>query len=70
MVVCPVCDAPLDVEEDELDEGDLITCEECGAELRVLGLDPLELEPVEEEEEEDEEDFGMDEDEEEDDDWR
>jgi len=70
MVVCPVCDAPLDVEEDELDEGDLITCEECGAELQVLGLDPLELEPVDEEEEEDEEDFGLDEDEEEDDTWR
>ncbi|MCC7174564.1 MAG: hypothetical protein IT159_05150 [Bryobacterales bacterium] len=54
MVTCPVCDAQLDVEEDELDEGDLITCDECGTELRVLGLDPLELEPVEEEEEDEE----------------
>ena len=52
MVTCPECDAQIDLEEDGLDEGDLITCEECGAELRVLGLDPLELEPVEDEEEE------------------
>ena len=51
MVTCPECDTQIDLEEDELDEGDLITCEECGAELRVLGLDPLELEPVEDEEE-------------------
>jgi alpha-aminoadipate carrier protein LysW len=52
MVNCPECDSQIDVDEDELDEGDLIVCEECGAELRVLGLDPLELESVEDEEEE------------------
>lgn len=49
MVSCPVCDAELDIEEDELDEGEVLTCNECAAELRVVGLDPLELEPVEEE---------------------
>jgi alpha-aminoadipate carrier protein LysW len=56
MVICPECDAKIDLDEEELDEGDLITCDECGAELRVLGLDPLELEPTEEEDEEEEED--------------
>jgi len=56
MVICPECDAKIDLDEEELDEGDLITCEECGAELRVLGLDPLELEPTEDEDEEEEED--------------
>lgn len=62
MVTCPVCDAEIDVEEDELDEGDTLTCEECGAEVRVVGVDPLELEAVEEEEEDDEEaDFEEDE---------
>ena len=54
MVTCPECDAPMDLEEEELDEGVVITCEECGAELRVLGLDPLELEPIEDEDEEEE----------------
>ncbi len=49
MVECPLCDAPLDVEEDELDEGDSLICEECGASLVVTNLDPLEIEEEEEE---------------------
>ncbi len=44
MVNCPVCDAAIDVEEDELDEGEALTCDECGADLTVAGLTPLELE--------------------------
>jgi len=67
MVTCPECDAQIDVEEDELDEGDLITCDECGAELRVLGLDPLELESAEDED--DEEAGAVDSEEEDDDHW-
>lgn len=63
MVTCPVCDASIDVEEDELDEGESLTCDECGAELTVAGLDPLELTPADEEEEDDE-DFDFDEDDE------
>ncbi len=69
MVNCPNCDAVIDVDEDDLDEGDTLTCEECGADLSVTGLSPLELETQEdedEEEEEEEEDFKYDEDEEED----
>ena len=69
MVNCPSCDAVIDVDEDELDEGDTLTCDECGADLTVSGLDPLELESVEDEEEEEEEaseDFDYDEDEDED----
>ena len=56
MAICPECDARIDLDEEELDEGDLITCDECGAELRVLGLDPLELEPTEDCEEEEDSD--------------
>lgn len=79
MVNCPVCDAVLDIEEDELDEGDAFTCDECGAELGVVGTDPLEIELVsdvdEDEEDEDDEDLDEDEDEEleeeeEDEDWK
>jgi len=61
MAICPECDAKIDLDEEELDEGDLITCDECGAELRVLGLDPLELESTEDDEEEEEEDLDADE---------
>ena len=67
MVNCPNCDAVIDVDEEELDEGETLTCEECGADLTVTSLDPLELEATDddEEEEDEEEDFDYDEDEEE-----
>ena len=71
MVNCPNCEAVIDVDEEELDEGDSLTCDECGADLSVTGLSPLELETQEdedEEEEEEEEDFEYDEDETEDED--
>ncbi|MGD0436182.1 MAG: hypothetical protein ABSB86_06940 [Bryobacteraceae bacterium] len=69
MVNCPNCDAAIDLDEDELDEGDTLTCEECGADLTITGLDPLEVETTEDEEEDEEEedeDFDYDEDEDED----
>ncbi|HSR08008.1 MAG TPA: hypothetical protein VLM42_12720 [Bryobacteraceae bacterium] len=55
MVHCPLCDAVIDVDEEELDEGDSLICEECGANLNVSGVSPLELVPdgVDEEDEED-----------------
>ena len=71
MVNCPNCDAVIDVDEDDLDEGETLTCEECGADLSVTGLSPLELETQEDEDEEDEEeeeDLHYDEDEDEDED--
>jgi alpha-aminoadipate carrier protein LysW len=55
MVNCPLCDAVIDVDEEELDEGDSLICEECGANLNVSGVSPLELVPdgVDDEDEED-----------------
>jgi alpha-aminoadipate carrier protein LysW len=71
MVNCPNCDAVIDLDVEELDEGDTLTCDECGADLSVTGLDPLELETSEdedeEEEEEDEEDLDYEEEDEEED---
>jgi len=69
MVNCPNCDAVIDLDEEELDEGDTLTCEECGADLTITGLEPLEVETTEDEEEDEEEedeDFDYDEDEDED----
>lgn len=68
MVNCPLCDAVMDVDEDELDEGDSLTCEECGANLTVSGTSPLELtaDPEDEEDFKDDEDFDDDYDEDED----
>ena len=71
MVNCPKCDAVIDVDVEELDEGDTLTCDECGTDLNVTGLDPLELETTEEDEEDDDEvdeDFDDDEDEDEEED--
>lgn len=72
MVECPVCEGNIDVDEEDVDEGETISCDECGATLKVVGTDPLELESADEEEEDDEEDedFVEDEEDEPEDDWR
>jgi len=62
----------MDIDEEDVDEGDTISCDECGADLRVVGTDPLEMESADDLEDEDEEDFVDDEEdeEEEDEDWK
>jgi lysine biosynthesis protein LysW len=79
MVNCPVCDAVLDIEEDDLDEGDEFTCDECGADLAVVGKDPLEITSASEADEDEDDEDDLDEDdededeeleEEEDEDWK
>jgi alpha-aminoadipate/glutamate carrier protein LysW len=61
MVNCPLCDAVIDVDEEELDEGDALTCEECAATLTVSGTSPLELTPeADDGDDEDDEDFDED----------
>jgi alpha-aminoadipate carrier protein LysW len=60
------------VDAEDVDEGDTISCDECGADLKVVGTDPVEVESAEEVEEEEDEDpdFVEDEEEEEDEDWK
>ena len=72
MVTCPKCEAAIDVDEEDVDEGDTLSCDECGAALKVVSTDPLELESAEEPEEEDEDEEGFVEEEEEeaDEDWK
>ena len=65
MVTCPKCEGAIDVDEEDVDQGDTISCDECGADLRVVGTDPLEVESPENLEEEEEEDDAYLEDEEE-----
>jgi len=54
MVYCPECESDLDIEEDEVDEGEVVSCPECGTDFEVVTTNPIELKIVEEEEEEDE----------------
>ncbi|MBB5327665.1 hypothetical protein [Tunturiibacter gelidoferens] len=42
-VVCPECDNPIVVDADEVEEGETVQCEECGIDLEVISVDPLEL---------------------------
>ena len=56
---CPECDADVHVDTDA-DKGDSVSCDECGTELEVVGLDPVELDIVEDDDElgdEDEDDY-------------
>jgi alpha-aminoadipate carrier protein LysW len=55
MVYCPECEFNLDIEEDDVDEGEIVSCPECGSDFEVITLNPIELKPVEEEEIVDEE---------------
>ncbi len=56
MVLCPECESDLDVEESELDEGEILSCTECGNDFEVVGIEPLELTKVSDGIEDDEED--------------
>ena len=51
---CPECDADVHVDTDA-DKGDSVACEECGTELEIVGLDPVELDIVEDDEFDDDE---------------
>jgi alpha-aminoadipate carrier protein LysW len=47
MPSCPECENELNIEIGELEEGDVVACEECGTEFEVVGVEPLELARVE-----------------------
>jgi alpha-aminoadipate/glutamate carrier protein LysW len=47
-VVCPECDTPIVVDVDEVEEGETVQCDECGMDLEIVSVDPLELAAVDE----------------------
>ena len=47
MTSCPECENELDIELEEVEEGDVVACDECGTEYEIVGIDPLELSKVE-----------------------
>jgi alpha-aminoadipate carrier protein LysW len=57
MPICFECENDLNIDIDEVDEGDIITCDECGTEYEVVGVDPLELTKVEDDLDEDDGDL-------------
>jgi alpha-aminoadipate carrier protein LysW len=53
MVLCPECENDLDLDEDEVEEGDVVSCVECGTNFEVVTADPIELHVIAKEGEED-----------------
>jgi alpha-aminoadipate/glutamate carrier protein LysW len=69
MATCPSCEAPdLEVDEYELEEGEIITCPECGTSLEVTGLSPVEFDVVSEDDDDDDDDEEEEDDDEDDED--
>ena len=56
MATGPECDAEIEVDEFDVDKGDLISCPDCGSNLEVIGVSPVELEMADEDDDEDEDD--------------
>ncbi len=54
MALCPECETVLDMDAEDVEEGDVVVCDECGSEYEVVGTEPLELAKVDEEIDEDE----------------
>jgi alpha-aminoadipate carrier protein LysW len=56
VVRCPECGAEIDVDEDEVEEGEILSCAECEAEMEVVQIHPVHLNVISEgDDEEDEE---------------
>jgi lysine biosynthesis protein LysW len=69
VVRCPKCAVEIDVDEEEVEEGEILSCPECSAELEVVQVHPVNVNVIsdDDEDEDDEEDDDEEEDDEEDD---
>ncbi len=52
------------MDEDELEEGEIVSCPECGSDFEVITKSPLELNPLDELDEDEDDDDSDDEEEE------
>jgi alpha-aminoadipate/glutamate carrier protein LysW len=55
VVRCPECAAELDMDEDEVEEGEILACPECEVELEVVQIHPVHLNVISDEDDADEE---------------
>ncbi|MGH9416790.1 MAG: hypothetical protein ACRD01_09205 [Terriglobales bacterium] len=76
MVYCPACEANMDLDDELLEEGGIVSCEDCGAKFEITNPQPLELNRIDASDDEDddedldeEDEDGLDEDEDEDEDF-
>ncbi|MBN2321045.1 MAG: hypothetical protein JXR49_18345 [Acidobacteria bacterium] len=64
MSYCPECEALIDEEFEDI--GEIISCPECGVELEVINIDPVEFDLALIDDDEEDDEFSFDDDE---DDW-
>ena len=55
MAKCPECGAVLDIDVDQVEEGEILSCPDCAVDLEVVSLHPLELNVLADEDEDEEE---------------
>jgi alpha-aminoadipate carrier protein LysW len=53
VVRCPKCSTEIDVDEDEVEEGEILSCPECDVELEVTQTHPVHLIVISEDEDDD-----------------
>ena len=55
MTRCPECDTEIDLDEDEVEEGEIVPCPECEAELEVTQTHPVHLIKISDDDDDDDE---------------
>ena len=63
MVRCPKCAVEVDVDEDEVEEGEILNCPGCEAELEVVQIHPVSVNVISEDDEDEKPEADDDEDE-------
>jgi alpha-aminoadipate/glutamate carrier protein LysW len=56
VIRCPECSAEIDVDEDEVEEGEILSCPECESELEVSQTHPVHLNLISEDGDDDDDD--------------
>src|ERR1700736_292631 len=65
VVHCPECAVEIDLDEDEVEEGEILNCPECEAELEVVQIHPVHLNVISEDDDDDDDEEDDEDDEEE-----
>jgi lysine biosynthesis protein LysW len=48
VVRCPKCSTEIDVDEDEVEEGEILACPECETEMEVVQIHPVKVNAISE----------------------
>jgi lysine biosynthesis protein LysW len=53
LVKCTECEADIDLDEEEVEEGEVVVCPECSVELEVAQIHPVQLKAILDDDEDD-----------------